>query len=121
MGTPTPKLGINKPTPDVEVDWGYRWNENADLLDDAVLVANLTATGTVTVIDDGSGNVTVSGTPHPLLATIVLDAPDDNEDATIMRTTASITLSKIRLRNRNLIRGPSRCAGKTPPSSRWSC
>ena len=62
MATPTPKIGLKKPEPDVEPDWGFRLNESLDTLDDAVLTANTTGAGTVTVTDDGSGNVTISGT-----------------------------------------------------------
>jgi hypothetical protein len=57
----TPKLGLKKPVPNTETDWGFRYNESLDILDDAVLVSNTTGAGTVTVSDDGLGNVTISG------------------------------------------------------------
>lgn len=61
MATTTPKISLKKPTVNVETDWGSRLNETIDILDDAVLAANATGAGTVTVTDDGSGNLTVSG------------------------------------------------------------
>ena len=61
MVTLTPKLGLKKPTVNVETDWGSRLNETIDSLDDAVLTANTTGKGTVTVTDDGAGNLTISG------------------------------------------------------------
>ncbi len=61
MATLTPKLGLKKPAVNVETDWGFRLNETTDILDDAVLTANTTGKGTVTVTDDGAGNLTISG------------------------------------------------------------
>ncbi len=61
MATNTPKLGLKKPIPNVETDWGSRLNESLDILDDAMLTVNVAGKGTVTVTDDGSGNVTISG------------------------------------------------------------
>ncbi len=57
----TSNLSLKKPVVDVETNWGIRFNENADILDDSMLLANVSGTGTVTVIDNGSGNVTISG------------------------------------------------------------
>jgi hypothetical protein len=65
MATTTPKIGLKKPVVNVETDWGSRINETIDILDDAILAANTTGAGTVTVTDDGAGNVLISGTPHP--------------------------------------------------------
>jgi hypothetical protein len=95
MGTLTPKISIQKPTPNVETDWGFRWNENADILDDAVLAANIADAGSVTVIDDGVGGITVSGSPHSLVTVTVIDLPSDDENVTIMRTTSAITLQSL--------------------------
>ena len=64
MATLTPKIGLKKPTVNVETDWGFRLNETIDILDDAVLAANTAGKGTVTVTDDGAGNLTISGSPH---------------------------------------------------------
>lgn len=61
MGTTTNKIALKKPTPKVEKDWDVRWNENADVLDDAVLAANLSGAGSITILNDGNGNLTVSG------------------------------------------------------------
>jgi len=58
----TPKLNLPKPVPNVEKDWGLRLNEGLDILDDTMLTANVAGAGTVTITDDGSGNVTISGT-----------------------------------------------------------
>ena len=62
MATLTPKLGLQKPVPNVELDWAFRLNETIDILDDAMLTANVSGVGSITVTDDGSGNVTISGT-----------------------------------------------------------
>lgn len=61
MATNTPKLGLKKPIPNVEADWAFRLNETVDILDDAVLANNLSGFGNVAIIDDGAGNVTISG------------------------------------------------------------
>lgn len=61
MADNTENLGLKKPVIDVEANWGIRWNENADILDDSMLLANVSGTGTVTVIDNGGGNITISG------------------------------------------------------------
>lgn len=61
MADLTPKLNLRRPIPNVELNWAFRLNETIDLLDDAVLTANLTGEGQVTITDDGSGNVTISG------------------------------------------------------------
>lgn len=57
----TTKLGLRKPEVDVETNWGLRLNENYDILDDTMLLANVSGAGTVSVTDNGSGNVTISG------------------------------------------------------------
>ena len=64
MADLTPKIGLKKPVVNVETDWGTRLNESFDILDDTVLSANVTGKGTVTVTDDGFGNVTISGTAN---------------------------------------------------------
>ena len=84
MGTLTPKLGLKKPTPNVEEDWGYRHNENSDLLDDSVLADNLSGIGNITINNDGAGNITVSGSRN-LIASTALDIPTDSEDLTLFR------------------------------------
>ena len=61
MATQTPKINLQKPVPNVEVDWAFRLNESLDTLDDAMLTANVSGVGSITVTDDGSGNVTISG------------------------------------------------------------
>jgi len=58
----TPKLDLKKPNPNVESDWGFRLNETIDILDDAMLTTNVSGVGSITVTDDGDGNVTISGT-----------------------------------------------------------
>ena len=62
MADLTPKLSLKKPDPNVESDWGFRLNETIDTLDDAMLTTNVSGVGSITVTDDGSGNVTISGT-----------------------------------------------------------
>ncbi len=57
----TPKLQLKKPVPNVETDWAFRLNESLDTLDDSMLAANVSGLGTVTVFDNGLGNVTISG------------------------------------------------------------
>ncbi len=83
MATTTPKLGLQKPVADVETDWGLRLNETADILDDAVLTANLSGAGTVRIIDDGSGNVTVTG------------SSDDSDIDSINTVTGTLTLQGV--------------------------
>ncbi len=61
MATLTPKISLQKPVPNVETDWAFRLNETIDILDDTILTANVTGKGTVAVTDDGSGNITISG------------------------------------------------------------
>ncbi len=61
MATQTPKINLQKPIPNVETDWAFRLNETIDTLDDAMLTANVSGVGSITVTDDGSGNVTISG------------------------------------------------------------
>ena len=94
MGTLTPKLSIQKPTPNVEEDWGFRQNENADLLDDAVLTANLNSGGNVVITDDGLGNVTISGSRN-LLSAVTLDVPTDSEDVTMFKMRETTVLQEM--------------------------
>ncbi len=61
MATLTPKIGLKKPVPDAEADWGFRQNESFDILDDSILASNLLGSGTITILNDGSGNITISG------------------------------------------------------------
>ena len=61
MATSTPKIGLLKPVPNVELDWAFRLNETIDILDDTMLTTNVSGVGSITVTDDGSGNVTISG------------------------------------------------------------
>ncbi|KKM15680.1 hypothetical protein LCGC14_1693540, partial [marine sediment metagenome] len=62
MATFTPKINLPKPVPNVETDWAFRLNEGLDILDDTMLTTNVSGVGSITVTDDGSGNVTISGT-----------------------------------------------------------
>ncbi len=62
MADLTPKLSLKKPIPDVEADWAFRLNESLDILDDAMLTANVSGAGDIAITDDGSGNVIISGT-----------------------------------------------------------
>lgn len=61
MATTTPKIGLKKPVPNVETNWAFRLNESLDILDDSMLTTNVSGLGTVTVFDNGLGNVTISG------------------------------------------------------------
>jgi hypothetical protein len=63
LATQTPKIGLNKPVPNVETNWAFRLNESLDILDDTMLTANVSGTGTVIITDDGSGGVLISGSP----------------------------------------------------------
>jgi hypothetical protein len=61
MAVNTPKIQLRKPIVNSELDWGLRLNESLDILDDAILAGNLLGSGTITIFDDGSGNITISG------------------------------------------------------------
>ena len=95
MGTLTPKIGLDKPTPNVSTDWAFTLNSDLDILDDTLLVANLSGAGTVTVSGDGSGNVTVSGAPRRLLTSTAIDLPDQEEDVTLFRATSTVILTEL--------------------------
>ncbi len=98
MVTTTPKLGLKKPVPDAETDWGFRLNETIDALDDTMLTANTSGVDGVTVIDDGAGNPTISGFREEFVSAsgalqgqiggVTLQDAYDSGDGTIATTVA---------------------------------
>jgi len=60
MPTLTPNLGLKKPVPNVETDWGFRLNETIDLLDGAAMTAFIGGADGIDVSVAGA-SVTVSG------------------------------------------------------------
>jgi len=61
MPTFTTKLGLGKPVPQADYDYGNIENPNLDILDDALLSGNINALGTISFTDHGDGTVTFSG------------------------------------------------------------
>lgn len=99
MATLTPKLSLKKPVPNVEEDYGFRQNETIDILDDAMLTANVIGAGTVTMTDDGSGNVTISGAAGAGDTDTVSDALVGADGITVISgvpTTSETTVSGFR-------------------------
>lgn len=70
MPTTTPKIGLQKPIPNVDTNWGVTVNTSLDILDEAILAPNLLGSGTITIFDDGSGSITVSGASTTNLANL---------------------------------------------------
>jgi len=92
----TPKIALKKPEPNVDTNWGVTLNQSLDILDDAVLTANTTGKGTVTVTDDGSGNVVISGSPHPFDKNTVSNALIGADGVTVASGSSTDTLTGFR-------------------------
>ena len=91
MATLTPKLGLKKPVPNVETDWGLRLNETIDILDSALFTSNTFGTDGIEIFDSGGGLVTVSGNRGEILTVSgTLQAQIFGNDADIGSNTALI-------------------------------
>lgn len=66
MAVNTPILGLRKPVANVEENWAFRLNENADILDQTLLVGNVDDVANVTTFNDGVGHLLVSGSTNPV-------------------------------------------------------
>jgi hypothetical protein len=92
MATLTPKLGLKKPVPNTETDWGFRLNETIDILDGVALTTNIGGTDGIEIFDSGGGPVTVSGNrSEMLLISGSLQGQIDSIDTTIVSSLNSQT------------------------------
>ena len=66
MAVNTPILGLKKPVPNVEENWAFRINEDMDILDQALLVGNVSSKDNVTTFNSGTGLLLISGSINPV-------------------------------------------------------